>query len=455
MSNSPIILNDDLNPPPVWLELLPLFLKNRIKGRPILQKIISNINWLLFDRVLRMGVGLFVGVWVARYLGPEKFGIINYSLALVGLFGAFAGLGLDSIVVRDIVKSPTEKNSLMGTAFVLKLLASIFSFLLCAITIYFLKDDFLIRISVIIVAGALVFQSLDIIRVWFGSQIKSKYIVIAQDSAFIIVSSIKVFFLVSKAPFIFFVGAILGEIILASVGLLLCYRLTHESVFKWKFKLNIARKLLVDSWPLMLSTFAVVIYMRIDQIMLAQMLGEHSVGIYSAAVKISEIWYFIPMIVSTSLYPRFIELYGLDKEIYTKKLVKVMSLFFWISLVVASIVFLFSTHIISILFGTEYIAAASVLSIHIFAGIIVSTSVIFGQRYILKNQQKISLYGTVVGAIMNIILNFILIPTYGVKGTAIATLISYFVPTIFVAIFFDRSVGVIFLKSFFNLRVWR
>ena len=455
MSNSPIILNDDSNPQPAWLELLPLFLKKRIKGRPILQKIISNINWLFFDKVLRMGVGLFVGVWVARYLGPEKFGIINYSLALAGLFGAFAGLGLDSIIIRDIVKSPSEKNSLLGTAFILKVFASTLSFLLCAILIHFLKNDFLIRISVIIIAAGMMFQSLDIIRFWFESQIKSKYVVIAQNSAFLIVASVKVFLIVTKMPFIFFIWAILGEIILSSFGFLVCYRLTGESVFKWNFKLNTARKLLTDSWPLMLTGFAIFIYMRIDQIMLAQMLGEHSVGIYSAAVKISEVWYFIPMIAATSLYPRFIELYNLDKKNYLRKLLKVMSLFFWFSLIIAFIFLFFSTQIISILFGVEYLAAAPVLSIHIFAGIIVSMGVIFSHRYVLKNQQKLSLYGTIIGAISNIILNLMLIPMYGAKGAAIATLICHFVPTIFIAIFFDRSVGIIFLKSFFNLRLWR
>ena len=455
MNNSPLISDENLNPLPVWLKLLPLFLRTRIKGRPVLQKIISNINWLFFDKVLRMGVGLFVGIWVARYLGPEKFGIINYSLALVGLFVALAGLGLDSIVVRDIVKSPSEKKIVLGTAFILKVVSSISSFLLCVIVVYFLKNDFLIRISVIIIAAGMVFQSLDTIRFWFESQIKSKYVVVAQNLAFLIFACIKVVFLVNKAPFIFFVWAILGEMIIASFGLLVCYQVMGGNVFSWKFKFSVARKLLVDSWPLMLTVFAGFIYMRIDQIMLAQILGEHSVGIYSAAVKLTEIWYFIPTIVATSLYPRFVELYDFDKKTYMRKLLKVMSLFFWMFLIGAIIVFFFSTKIISILYGAKYVEAVPVLSIHIFSGIMISTSIIFAHRYILRNQQKISLYGTIIGALTNISLNLMLIPCYGVKGAAIATLISCFVPTIFVAIFFDRSVGVIFFKSIFNLTLWR
>ena len=91
------------------MNIVPAFLRRRIAHRPNLVKILDNIGWLFFDKVLRMGVGLLVGVWVARYLGPEKYGLFNFAAAFVGMFIAVSGLGLQSIVVRDIVRDPAVK----------------------------------------------------------------------------------------------------------------------------------------------------------------------------------------------------------------------------------------------------------------------------------------------------------------------------------------------------------
>ncbi|MCR4321033.1 MAG: oligosaccharide flippase family protein, partial [Candidatus Brocadiaceae bacterium] len=141
-----------------------------------LQNILVNTGWLFADRILRMGVGLFVGVWVARYLGPEQFGLYSYALAFVSLFGAFATLGLDGIVVRDIVRDPACKYETLGTAFVLKLIGGSLTFLLVIIAISLLRPhDRLTHWLVGITAVGMIFQAFDTIDFWFQSQVKSKY----------------------------------------------------------------------------------------------------------------------------------------------------------------------------------------------------------------------------------------------------------------------------------------
>jgi O-antigen/teichoic acid export membrane protein len=440
----------------LWLKFLPNYFKKKIANRPNLQKIVSNINWLFFDQVLRMGVGLFVGVWVARYLGPSDYGLLNFAMAFTALFGVFAVLGLNRIVVREIVKHPKLTNELLGSSFGLKSIGGAIAFILSVFAIVLLRPNEPLTIALVaLIAGGFIFQSITVIGLYFQSQVQSKYTVYATTSSFIIISIIKVILILSKAPLIAFATIGLIEIILSSLFLIIVYTYNHHSIKNWVFRKNRAKELLKDSWPLLLSGMAIMIYRRIDQVMLGQMIGEYSVGIYSAAVRISEVWYFVPVIVSTSLYPRFIELYDLDKKVYLRKLIKVMSLFFWIFLIMACMVFFFSRYIVSLLYGAKYIESAAVLSIHIFSGILVSTGVILGHRYILRNQQRFLLYATMVGAIVNILSNLILIPSYGAKGAAIATLISSAISPIFVAVFLDRSVGVIYFKSVFNLRLWR
>ena len=104
-----------------WTKLLPSFIWTRLDGRLTLQKTIANTGWLFADSILRMGVGMFVGVWIARYLGPQQFGVLSYAMAFVALFSAVATLGLDSIVIREVLRNPASANEIMGSAFILKL----------------------------------------------------------------------------------------------------------------------------------------------------------------------------------------------------------------------------------------------------------------------------------------------------------------------------------------------
>ena len=434
---------------PFWVEYLPTFVQARLKSRKTLQKIVANMGWLFFDKALRMGVGLIVGVWAARYLGPDQFGVISYAAAFVGIFGSLTALGLDSIVVRELVGRPDERPVIIGTAFFLKLAASVFSFLICSAAIYFVKSGYLIRLSVIIIAATMVFQSFDVIRFWFESQVKSKYVVISQNGAFLLMSALKIVLLLSKAGLIWFVWAMLGEVALAAIGFLAFYKSKNEHIALWKFSMPEAVSLLTDSWPLILSGLAIFIYMRISQIMLGTMLDEKAVGIYAAALKISQVWYFIPTIVQTSVYPKFVQLYEESEERYTIRLVEIMSYFFWGSLAFSLGILAISNWIIHSLYGPAYAGSAVILSIDIFTGIFVNMGVIFSQRYILKNRQKIYLAGTVFGAVVNIVFNFALIPAYGAVGSAVATFLSQFSAPLFVAVFLDRSVGEIYLRAIF------
>jgi PST family polysaccharide transporter len=267
-----------------WIQLLPPILRSKLHGRYTLQKILSNTGWLFADRILRMGVGLIVGVWVARYLGPEQFGLFNYAIAFVSLLMPLATLGLDGIVVRDLVRDPTCKDVTLGTTFVLKLLGAVVTIFITIGAIVLIRpgshqDHWLVGI----VAAGMLFQAFDTIDFWFQSQVQSKYTVYARNLAFVLLALVKVALIQVHAPLIAFVWAGLAETAIGTVGLVIAFHAAGNHLKNWKITLVRAKTLLRDSWALILSGVAIMIYMKIDQIMLGEMVGDHAVGIYSAA----------------------------------------------------------------------------------------------------------------------------------------------------------------------------
>lgn len=433
------------------ITLLPQFIYKQLKGRDNLIKIIRNTGWLFADRILRMGVGLFVGVWVARYLGPEQFGIFNYAIAFVGLFGVFATLGLNSIVVRDIVRNPAYKDETLGTAFSIKFIGGFLTLLVTISIISFIQPgDSLTLWLVGIIAAGLIFQAFDTIDFWFQSQVMSKYTVYAKNSAFIVISIIKIGLILNHAPLIAFAWAGLAEIVLGAMGLIMIYHRNNQYIKDWQFNLDRAKNLIKESWPLILTGVVISIYMKIDMVMLGLLIDSTEVGYYTVAVQLSEVWYFIPSIVMISIYPTFVRLYHQDEEIYTQRLQQVMGYFFWGSLILSLVIIFIAKDIIFSLYGLSYLPAVNILKVHILSSIIVSMSVIFSHRYILNGTLKISFYGALIGAITNIILNIWLIPLYAGMGAAIATVISYITPIIIQTLFFDRNIGIIFIKSVFT-----
>lgn len=374
---------------------------------------------------MRMGVGLLVGVWVARYLGPEQFGLLNFAQALTGLFGAFAGLGLQGIVVRDIVREPGGAKLTLGTAAVLQLIGGLLSFLLILVVIATLRpDDVLARTIVAILGSLMLLNASQIAVYWFESQVQSKYTVWVQNSVFLVFAAIKVLLILQQAPLIAFVWATLAEA--AAVALILLIAL-----WKWGLALTSlrvsaerAKILLRDSWPLIISGIAIMIYMKIDQIMLGQMIGDQAVGIYSAVVRISEVWYFIPMSIVASVFPAILEAKKLNEAEYRARLQKLYDLMVWLSVSVALPMTFVATPLVELLFGQAYVAAGTILAIHIWASVFVFLGVASDKWFLVENRQLLGLQRTILGAIANIVLNFMLIPKYGVIGAAIATVIS-------------------------------
>lgn len=415
---------------------------NSITNRfpPELFRIAANVGWLTIARVLQMGVNALVGVWFARYLGPELYGIYSYALAFVVLLGVLASMGLQGIVVRDVVRDPGNKETILGTTFVLKLLGGILSTVIIILGIVLTHpNDRLIISLVIILAVQTIFQAFGTIDLWFQARVQAKYVVWARSSALMLGAIAKVVLILVKAPLIMFAWVVIFEAILIAAGLVIAYQVTGYSLAKWRANLTMARNMLGQSWILILSGIGVVIYLKVDQLMIAEMMGAEELGIYSAAVQLSELWYFIPTFIAASVFPAMIISKDLGEDIYQARLQQLYDLMAWLSLSLAIPITFLSDNVIALLYGEAYKGAGTILAIHIWASVFVFFGRVLSKWLINEGLLTFSPMRHGFGAIINIGLNWFLIPVYGGIGAAIATVISYAVASYFACFLYPRT----------------
>jgi O-antigen/teichoic acid export membrane protein len=384
----------------------------------------KNTSWMFAEQALRMIAGLFVGIWVARYLGPEQFGIFSYAIAFVAIFAGIAKLGLDSIVVRELVNHPEKADVYLGTAFWLKVIGAVLAWVIIAITTLLSNNDHTTNIYILIIASGIIFQSFEVIDFYFQSQVLSKFVSACKISQLLLSSILKIYLVFTSASLLGFVLVSALDQMVLGVALYVAYKKQPLANFYNKFDWHLLVRLLKESWPIMLSGLAITIYMRIDQIMIQNMLGPKEVGIFTAAVSIVSAFYFIPMLITNSLFPSIISSKKISEEVYYKRVQLLFSILVWIAILIYIPMIFFSDWLVYLLYGTNFKDAGQILYIYAFAGLFVFMGVASGGWYINEGLQKISLYRTLIGALLNIAFNIILIPIYGLKGAAISTVIA-------------------------------
>jgi O-antigen/teichoic acid export membrane protein len=409
-----------------WTKFLPVFLRTKVEGRAYLQNVVSNTGWQFADHVLRMGIGLIVGIWIARYLGPEQFGLLSYALAFVALFSTISSLGLDDIIVRDIVRDPRQKDKILGTAFFLKIIGGAITFIAATGTVLVLRpEESLSHWLVGIIAAGSVFQAFNVIEYWFHSQVAAKYSVLAKTAAFLICSLVKVALILVTAPLVAFAWVALFEVVVGAGGLIIAYMSKGYRFRDWSGSPRNAWGLFKDSWPLMFSGMVIVVYLRIDQVMLGEMAGNEELGIYSVAVRLAEVWFFIPTIIYWSVFPSIVEAKRTSDELFYERLQKLYNLMALTAYAVAVPVGFLAQWLVPTLFGEAYARGGLMLAVLIWANIFMSLEMARTSFLNAMNWTRIHLVTVSLGCALNIVLNYFLIPIYGGMGAVIASLIGY------------------------------
>lgn len=392
---------------------------------PALAPILANASWLYGDNLIRMVLGLLVGILVAPYLGPEGYGALNFALALVALVAAASPLGLRNLVVRDIIGQPDRAGAILGTTAVLQAAGGLIGYgLLLGLAALLRSDDPLARATIAILGTQILFRATDGIEYWFSAHNRSGRAVLAMTGARILLALVKLGLVVVQAPFIAFAWAWAADGAAAALALgFALYRYGPRQA--WRVEPGRAIALLRECWPLILSGIAAIIYLKIDQIMLGWMMGDHAVGIYAVAVRMSESWYFLGTAIVTSAFPAMVRARGASAAAFESFMRTLYDVLAVLAMAFSLILTLLANDLVRLLFGDAFASAGPVLTIHAWASVFVFLGVASGRWLILERRLTISMYRTVAGAVVNVVLNLILIPRHGPIGAAWATVIAY------------------------------
>ena len=385
---------------------------------------IKNSLWMISTTVVQMIISLFVNRIVANYLTVSDYGILNYSISFVTFFTCLCTLGLNSIIIKELINNKDKNRELLGTSVVMRLISSLISTMLILILIIILKGDSKdIIICAILQSLALLFDSFNIINLWFQSIYKAKIVASIGLFAYLFVAAYKIYLVIQSKPIYWFAFANSLSAIVIAVLLIIMYHFSHGQ--KLTFSLKTAKYLLSNSYHFIFSGLMIAIYAQTDKIMIGSMIDDISaVGIYTVSTTIINLWSFVPNSVITSYNPTVVSAKQVSDELYVKRLKQLYSIIFWFSIAYALFITVFSKIIIIILYGEKYLAATTTLSIAVW-GVMFSFAGVVREIWLVnEGKQKYSKWFALIGAIVNIILNSLMIPFLGITGAAIATFVT-------------------------------
>lgn len=388
--------------------------------------IAGNVGWQCADSLVRMIAGLLLGVWLARYLGPDRYGALSYALSFASLFTIFAPLGLDDIIVRDAVRFPGRRGELLGSAALLRLLAAGLSIAAAVCCAWLLRAGDLLNLALVaIIAGAALGQAPGVIEFWFHSRLQARRVILAKGGAFAAGVAARIALIVGGAALVAFAWVTLAEALLAAFGLVVAYRLAGERRGEWRVSLAAIKELLRDGWPLMMASALITGSLRIDQVMLGELAGPGEVGIYAVAVRLAEVWFFIPTALYWSIFPGIVAARGEGEAAFYRKLQGYYRLVALCSYSIIVPVTLLAKWLVPLLFGPAYAGGGAILAVMIWSNLFIGLEMARGSFLNAMNWTRLYLVTAGLGCLANIVLNWLLIPRYGGMGAALATVVSY------------------------------
>lgn len=410
---------------------------------------INNSIWIIGGNIVQMILTLIIGAISARYLGPSNYGLINYSASYTALFTPIITLGLYGIIVNEIVKKPENDGEIIGTSIVMRFIAAILSsFCIIIIVIIVNPNNELLWTVTAVECISILFQWSDIFNYWCQANYNSKVAVIIQLSAFLLTSIYKIYLLISKQSVIWFAFSMGLNYIVQALFYLIYFKFNGLS--KLKFKLQTSIKLISQSYHYIFASIASVIYSQTDRLMLGTLINNSTVGLYTAASTISTMWTFILSAVIDSARPNIMGIKQHDEKLYKQRIILLYCFIIYFSFFVAIGICILSRIIILIIYGREYLNAQYTLCILIWGTPFSFLGVARSIWCVCEEKQKFEKYLSIAGALVNIMLNYFLIPVWDINGAAIATVITqitvnFLVPMLIPAM---KENSIFILKSF-------
>jgi O-antigen/teichoic acid export membrane protein len=408
-------------------------------NNPGFKKYFVNVFWLISEKIFSLGISLITGIYVARYLQPEAYGMLNYAMSFVGIFASLSHLGLDNIMVRELTRTPERKNEILGTCYVLKTAGSFTLFALVITVLVLMEESPLTNTLVVIIAAGEMFKAFDVVVGFYQSRVQSKRFVRVQIIVNFVGNMLKILLIFLDAPLIWFAAITAFNSFGNGVGYVYTYWRLEGNPLSWMFRKSVALMIAREAWPVTLQGLALHTQARIDQVMLGKLMNVAEVGQYSVAMRFIEIFSFVPMLMVNTFAPAATKAKAQSQELYYDRIVNFYRLMFILFLVTATPIFLLGKPVITFLYGVEYQAAGVLFSLFsirlLFTNLGTAKSLYVVNESLFKN----SLLNAIVGAITNITVNFFLIPIYGSIGALIATVVSFSVSVFGVDMFFPKT----------------
>lgn len=408
-----------------------------IKAKLKKNKFIENTFWLLFSQFFYLGISFIVSIYAARLLGPEQIGIIDYSNNYITMLIVIASLGIDSIVIKDLVNKKDKTGDILGSAFLIKFIASSISLILFDLFIYLVaRGNTILILIAFIQSFLLIFKLYSVFDLYYQSILESRKIVQVRCITTTLFSIIKMLILFYSPNLIIYVCFTVLEHLACLVLVYIAFKKTN---IKLSVSFNTSKSLLQRGYHFILSDLLVMIYTRMDKIMLGAIKGTAQLGVYSVAALLSDLWTLLPNALISSARPKILEYKNIDQKLYEKSLKKLYAAIFYIGLIISLIVYFLSNQIITLLYGKEYIEASIPMIILSFSSIFAILGSARSIWLVSEDLQQYTKYYILMGAVLNLILNLILIVPFGMKGIAFSTLVSQIVVAIIGPAFIKKT----------------
>lgn len=382
------------------------------------------MGWLLGGKIVNMILSFFVSLATARYLGPDNFGSINYVAAYVSFFSSITSLGLSVIVIKEISMGKEDDNEVIWTGILMRFLTAVFSTIavIALVSITDKSDPLMVKIA-ILESIAILASAFDTFMYWFQGKLLGKYTSIASVVAYIGMSLYRIYLLANNADILWFAFATSVDTLLLSLILMLCY--VRENGFHPKVSVRLGKSLMKQSYHYMISGLIAILYSKIDQIMLKQMLDTYSVGLYTAALTIAGLWGMIPSAFIQSVSPILYKNAEENRGMFYKRLRQSYAGIWLLNICWSLGVSIFSYWVIYLLYGKAYLGARGALVIVVWYTGITSIGSLTQVYLATENKNKYVNYFALAGLVTDVVLNALLIPRMGILGAAIATLVTY------------------------------
>jgi PST family polysaccharide transporter len=387
--------------------------------------VINNIVWQSSEKILRMALGLFVGLWLARYLGPTQFGVLNFVTAWLGMFSAIAWLGVGETAMRDMLRNREEECFVMGSSFIIRTIGSVLAISLAlasAYTVGKFEREQLLALAILCI-GVPFAEAPAGIWLWFASHLNIRPAVLGKNGAMIISALLKIWLILEGDGLLSVFIAVALESVLYGIFLVIAYWRQGERILAWRFDFTHALSMLVTGLPIVLSALVISLNARLDQLLLGWLGTMTDVGIYSAATRFSEIWWVVPPMIVQTLAAKYIYPKDLGSRLFenVEKIVTGLAL---LSILPCFLLMAIGSEIISLILGVQYFGASDVLVIHIWTAVFVFVDAPINQYLLAINRQSVLVLKSVLLLSLNLLLALLLIPAFGPQGAAAATLIA-------------------------------